>query len=106
MPRELSAARVSSRRLARPQLEKAAQAVVRRGDRQTDMRARNRSEEIGVPEDERRFGENADDAGVRLTGQRLESAARESVILLGTLIGVGDRAEQNRGRASCPTQPG
>src|SRR5438876_10264722 len=70
------------------------------------MRARNRSEEIGVPEDERRFGENADDAGVRLTGERLENAASEPILLLGTLIGVRDRTEQDRGRASGPRQLG
>src|SRR5439155_21413277 len=70
------------------------------------MRARNRGEEIGVAQDERRLGENADDAGVRLTRERLENAARESILLLGTLIGVRDRTEQDRGRASCPPQPG
>src|SRR5204862_3418484 len=34
------------------------------------------------------------------------SAAREPILLLGPLIGVRDRTEQDRGRAPCPPQPG
>src|SRR2546427_520807 len=37
-------------------------------------------------------------------GKRLENAAREPILLLGTLIGVRDRTEQDRGRASRPTR--
>jgi hypothetical protein len=48
----------------------------------------------------------ADDTGVRLTRERLENAAREPILLLGTLVDVRDRTEQDRGRASCPPQLG
>jgi hypothetical protein len=49
---------------------------------------------------------SAANPGVRLTVERFENPASEPILLLGTLIGVRDRTEQDRRRASCPTQLG
>jgi len=92
-------------RKRRALLQKAAQAVACCGDRQTNMPARNRGKEIGVAKDERGLGEKTNDARIWLPRENLQDLACKPILLLGALIGVGDRTEQDRGSAASPAEP-
>jgi hypothetical protein len=76
-----------SARQRRAHLEEPTETVVRGGDGEADLGPWKALQDVDVAQNQRRLGENSDDAGVGLPGERFEDPARQPVLLLGALIG-------------------
>ena len=99
MPASASCRTASSRFagvVARGSMLRASLAVERR-DRQRDLDQvvpRHAREDVDVAHHQRRLRDDADGMSRRL--QHLEHTARDAVLALDRLIGIGDRAERDR----------
>jgi hypothetical protein len=89
----------------RARLEPARDLVLAAGDGQSGLEVGQLAEEIDVAQQHRRLGQNGDRPGVVLAGERRDDTAREPVLGLDALVGIGHRADEDRAPAPLGLHP-